>query len=210
MGSTITGSLFKDKLIKALNIPMELTDHKDINLGYAWQKYKGFLTASKTCNVLWDSGKLQGVFDKRPTQGDIISVFKGKSQWHLTYQKAFPRVSGYPTMVSWLEDGDDKLSDVELWGVSKPVYGFSDLFEWLANGGEGLTVETESDMKKSKGKGKEKAKEKKKDKGKEKKKRTGKEGVMEEKNEGQSKRKEKGKEKEVSGGKNKKKAKGNL
>ncbi|KAF8225623.1 hypothetical protein L208DRAFT_1305591, partial [Tricholoma matsutake] len=101
-----------------------------------------------------------------PTQADIISIFKGKSQWHLMYSKAFPKLSGYPTMVSWLEDSDDKLSDIALWGISKPVYTFSDLLEWLANGGEGLTkVETEagSNMEETQ-KGKEKEKEKKREK----------------------------------------------
>ena len=147
MVSSHTNSSFKDKIIASLGIPVELTDHKDVNLGHAWQKYKACLAAIKNCDSLWESQKLRGVFDQKPTKSDIISVFKGKSQWHLTYSKAFPRLSGYPTMVSWLENSDKKLSDVELWGVSKPTYTFSDLLEWLANGGEGLTMtktETES------------------------------------------------------------------
>jgi len=45
-------------------------------------------------------------------------------------------------MVPWLENDEDKLSDVELWRISKPVYGFSDFLEWLANNGEGLIVDT--------------------------------------------------------------------
>ena len=72
-------------------------------------------------------------------------------------------------MVSWLENSDNKLSDVKLWGVSKLTYTFSDLLEWLANGGEDLTMtktETQSDMKKKKkAKTKGKAKKKKKRKG---------------------------------------------
>jgi hypothetical protein len=101
MMSSHTGSPFKDKIIASLNIPVELTDHKDINLGYAWQKYKACLAAIKTCNLLWESKKLRDVFDRKPTQADIISIFKGKSQWHLTYSKAFPKLSSYPTMVFW-------------------------------------------------------------------------------------------------------------
>ena len=199
MVSSHTGSPFKDKIIASLGIPIELTDHKDISLGHAWQKYKVCLAAIKTCNSLWESQKLREVFDQRPTQADIISVFKGKSQWHLTYSKAFPKLSGFPTMVSWLEDSDDKLSDAELWGVSKSVYTFSDLLEWLANGGEGLTkmkTETGSDIKET-----QKEKEKKKGKGKEKEKRKEKE-----KEEEKNKRNDKGKvkAKEVTGGKKKK------
>ena len=56
-------------------------------------------------------------------------------------------------MVSLLEDRDDKLSDIKLWGVSKPAYTFSDLLKWLANGGDSLTktkTEIESDMEEKK------------------------------------------------------------
>lgn len=192
-----TGSPFKDKLITALSIPVELTDHKDLNLGYAWQKYKACLAATKTCSLLWETGNLKKIFDRKPTQADIVSIFKGKSQWHLTYSKAFPKVSNYPTMVAWLENNDDKLSDVELWGVMKPAYTFSDLLEWLANDGEGLTkpeTETGFDMEdKGKGKDKDKDKEREKEKGK-----------------GKGKEKEKVKEKVKDKGKSKKKAKEHL
>ena len=53
----------------------------------------------------------------------------------MTYGKAFPKLADYPAMVSWLENSDDKLSDLELWGVEKAMYGFSDLFD---NDGVGL------------------------------------------------------------------------
>lgn len=189
---------------------MELTDHKDVNLGYAWQKYKACLAAIQTCNLRWESGELKNVFDRKPTQADIISVFKGKSQWHLTYSKAFPKVSSYPSMVSWLEDHPDKPSDLDLWGISKPAYLFSDLMEWLANGGEGLNgQESETD---SDGKGKDKGKKKGKDKGRNKGKGGGRnlaDKDKEEKKAGGSKDKDKGKGKETTGGK-KKKSKGNL
>jgi hypothetical protein len=47
-----TGSPFKDKLMAVLNIPVELANHKDVNLGFAWQKYKACLIATKSCNSL--------------------------------------------------------------------------------------------------------------------------------------------------------------
>jgi len=196
---------------------MELTDHKDINLGYAWQKYNACTKAIATCESLWKAGKLKTVFDWKPTQADIISIFKGKSQWHLTYNKAFPKLSSHPTMVSWLEDRADKLSDVELWGISKPIYVFSDLLEWLGNGGEGLTqveTETESDVEEvQKGREKGKArgkKEKEKQKDKEKGKSKGKDKRKGKAKEIPSTEKGKGKAKEVTGGNKKKKAKNNM
>ena len=119
--------------------------------------------AITACNTLWEDNRLRDVFDRKHTQADIISVFKGKTQWHLTYAKAFPKLSGYPEMVSLLEDSDQKLSDLELWGTLKSTYTFSDLLEWLAIGGVGLKkMETGKEKAKEKktGKGKEKEKEK--------------------------------------------------
>ena len=133
MSTSSIGSPSKDKLIASLDIPVELTDHSNINLAYAWKKYKACLKATSTCNSLWGSRELRQVFGRKPTQADIISIFGGKTQWHLTYGKTFPKLADYPAMVSWLENSDDKLSDLELWGVEKSVYGFSDLLtmmEW--------------------------------------------------------------------------------
>ena len=196
--SANTGSPYKDKLIASLGIPVELTDHSDINLGYSWRKYKACLKAIETCNLLWQGKQLREVFDRKPTQVDIISVFKGKTQWHLTYAKAFPKLAEYPAMVSWLEDSDDKLSDFELWGVEKLAYGFSDLLEWLNNDGVGLS----NARSKEKGKGKEKEMERSKEK------RKGREKEMEKgkrKDKGEKgKDKGKGKAKEVTGGNKKK------
>jgi len=79
----------------------------------------------------------------------------------LTYSKAFPKVSNYPAMVSWLEDQSDKPSDLELWEVVKAAYTFSDLMQWLSNGGKGLDVGgSQSDDGEPKEKEKEKEKEK--------------------------------------------------
>ena len=168
------------------------------------------MTAIKTCSTKWDNGTLKKTFDKKPTQADIIGVFKGKTQWHLTYSKAFPKVSNYPAMVSWLEDQSDKPSDLELWGVVKAAYTFSDLMQWLSNGGEGLYVgNSQSDKGEPKGKEKEKRKEKEKtkEKGKQKEKTKEKDkekesGKKEEKKSGGSK--DKGKRKAVASGKNNK------
>ena len=199
-----TGSPFKDKLIAALEIPMDLTDHTDRDLGFAFQKYKACEAAVKTCNNLWNAGKLRDVFDKKPSQADIISIFKGKTQYHTTYKKAFPKLSKYPEMVTWLENGSDKLSDLELWGVVKNAYTFSDLFDWMDNDGKGLDIGTESEeqvakMKKGKGKGKLKGEGKDKDKGK---------GKDKDKGKGKDKDKGKGKDKDKGKGKDRAKDKG--
>jgi hypothetical protein len=75
-------------------------------------------------------------------------------------------------MMAWLE-GKSESEDVEVWGVKKVTYTFSDLNVWLENGGkwelDNESEESEKVVKRGKGKGKgkelEKRKDKKKDKG---------------------------------------------
>ena len=70
-------------------------------------------------------------------------------------------------MVAWLE-GQPGSVDVDVWGVKKANYTFSDLKTWLENGGvleldnEDEELEKHEVLKKGKGKGKEKALEKRK------------------------------------------------
>jgi len=126
---------FKDKIAMVLKVPSELVNHQDKGLKDAWAKYKAYLNAVTKLDDLWNAGQLRNVFDKKPILTDIKNLFKGKTQWHITYHKVFPKLNNYPEMVSWLEDQEDKQSDLDLWGIQKPSYSFSDLQTWLANGG---------------------------------------------------------------------------
>jgi len=72
------GSSYQNKIITALHIPVELADHKDINLGFAWQKYKACQAAIKACNTLWNAGQLGGVLTES-LLSQILSIFsRGK------------------------------------------------------------------------------------------------------------------------------------
>jgi hypothetical protein len=152
-------------MISLLGIPTHLTGSGDVSLPIAYQKYKAFLAATQTCNqmVRDNSWTL-----KRPTRVDLIEIFVSKSYYHSHYKAHFPKVTDHPDMVAWLEGQEDRLSNLDLWGIKKVNYTFTDLAMWLANGG---TLEVEDDdyvdqkqTKKSKGKGKGKEKEKEKDK----------------------------------------------
>ena len=76
--------------------------------------------------------------------------------------------------MGWLNEDEDRICDIDVWGVKKNVYTFTDLALWLENG---RTLEVESQdyvgKKRKATKGKEKRKEKvevqekRKDKGKE-------------------------------------------
>jgi hypothetical protein len=136
--SSAANPTFREKLIMVLQVPPELANHTDKGLADAWKKYKVYIEAVKKMDELWDAGMLKNVFDKKPVQSDIKNLFKGKTQWHETYQKTFPKLVDYPEMVAWLENQDDKQTDVDLWGIRKASYTFGDLKEWLANDGKGL------------------------------------------------------------------------
>lgn len=158
-GPSVTGNLtFKEKLVTVLQIPSELVNHLDNGLSDAWKKYKAYLDAAKKLDELWEAGQLRNVFDKKPVQTDLRSLFKGKTQWHETYQRTFPRLHDYPQMIAWLENQEDRPHDIDLWGVRKANYTFTDLKVWLENGGEGLGDESSSDIVPQKKKDKKKVK----------------------------------------------------
>ena len=160
---------FKSEIICILKIPVHLTGSADVSLQVAYQKYKAYLVASQALddmlgNRTWTI--------KCPTRTDLIEVFVSKSFFHSHYRRSFPKVADYPKMMAWLE-GKSESEDVEVWGVKKVTYTFSDLNVWLENGGkwelDNESEESEKVVKRGKGKGKgkelEKRKDKKKDKG---------------------------------------------
>jgi hypothetical protein len=88
-----------------------------------------------------------------PTATDIIEIFISKSMWHQYYVALFSHISRYPDMVEWLEDGEDRPSSVDVWGLEKTSYTFSDLKKWLNEQKSSLAADVEEKMdKKEKGK----------------------------------------------------------
>jgi hypothetical protein len=148
-------------MISLLGIPTYLTGSGDVSLPIAYQKYKAFLAASQTCNQMVRDNSWT---IKKPTRVDLIEIFVSKSYFHSHYKSHFSKVADHPDMVAWLEQQEVRLSEIDVWGIKKVNYTFTDLAMWLANGGT-LEVEDEDYMdqkqaKKSKGKGKDKGKEK--------------------------------------------------
>ena len=152
---------FKSQLIDRLNIPTHLTGSGDVPLQVAYQKYQAFLVACATL----DGMVAQGTWTiKRPSRTELVELFVSKSFYHSHYRRCFSKVVDYPEMVAWLEGQPDSV-DVDVWGVKKATYSFSDLGVWLDNGGAwGSDIEDEGHkVKKGKGKKKEKGKGKEKD-----------------------------------------------
>jgi len=169
---------FKSQLINLLGIPVHLTGSGDVSLPVAYQKYKAFLVACHTLDDMVANGTWP---IKRPTRSDLIELFVSKSFYHSHYRRYFTKVADYSEMLAWLE-GEPESVDVDVWGVQKVNYSFTDLRAWLENGGM-LELEDEDevlekkvvkrgkgkgkgkDLEKRQGKGKGKEKEKEKDKG---------------------------------------------
>ena len=145
---------FKSQLISLLGISAHLVaGSHDVSLPVAYQKFKAFLQATHTLEAMIGKGTWT---IQKPTRTDLIELFVSKSFYHSHYKPHFTKVADYPEMVKWLE-GQSDLVAVDVWGVQKESYSFSDLSVWLENGGKWESdYEEEEDkvMKRSKGKGK--------------------------------------------------------
>jgi hypothetical protein len=157
--TTVTSS----EIMAALDIPVHFADRTDRGIQAAFQKWKVVLAAMQRYNSMESDGTW---LLAKQSDTDIIQLCIGKSFWYSHYQKKFKKVASYPMLVKWLDGEDDASSNLELWGVEKSSYNFTDLEKWLQDK-ESSDTESSSGYQK-KGKGKAKESEKGKGKGKEK------------------------------------------
>src|ERR1700676_1763758 len=123
----VTTTSFKSHLITLLGIPASLTRTGDVTIQLAYQKYKGFLTAFQTYEEMM---KAKTWTSTRPTKTDIIELFVSKSFFHSHYKRYFLKVAEHDDMVAWLDDDEDRMNDLDLWGLKKETYTFTDLAAW--------------------------------------------------------------------------------
>jgi hypothetical protein len=154
-GSTTTESLAQ-RLVCVLEIPPHLVGSGKVNLQMSYQKYLAFLQAKNKLETVGWQGK-------KPMQVDLIQLFASKSYFFSHHKKFFPKVAAYPELDAWLREKEDRLSNVEVWGVEKAIYTFEDLDKFFVSGGT-LASEDEEDVFDRKGKKKQKSEQKKKEK----------------------------------------------
>jgi hypothetical protein len=142
-GSGGTSSASKEAILTLLGIPTSLSDHSDHGLHISYEKYKAHLVATQTYERMVSDGSWTG---RKLSAVDFIELFVSKSFWHSHVKKCFSKVSNYPVMAEWLANGDDRLSDFDVWGMEKSSYTFKDLEEYY---------EQTAHRAKKKGKGKE-------------------------------------------------------
>ena len=123
-----TSSSSKEAILALLWIPTHLCDRSDHSLHISYQKYKAHLKATQAYERMvadgsWTGNKLHAV--------EFIELFVSKSFWHSHVRKYFSKISNHPVMVEWLENGEDRLSDLDLWGVEKSSYTLKNLDAYL-------------------------------------------------------------------------------
>ena len=147
-----TSSASKEEILTLLGIPTHLSDRSDLGLRISYEKYKAHFEATQTYERMVSDGSWTG---KKLFAVNFIELFVSKSFWHSHVKKYFSKVANYPVMAEWLADGDDKLSDLDVWGMEKSSYTFKDLemyYEQAARKGKkkGKGKEDKKDHKKTK------------------------------------------------------------
>ena len=110
-GSGTSTATSKEAILNLLGIPGHLGDRSDNSLHISYQKYKAHLEASQTYERMVTDGSWTG---KKLYAVDFIELFVSKSFWHSHVKKYFSRVSNHPLMLDWLENGDDRPSDLDV------------------------------------------------------------------------------------------------
>ena len=123
---------FRAQLVAHLNIPPHLTDRSEPTLPVAYQRYLAYHEACKTLDQKIAAGTWTG---KKPSKVDMVEIFISKSMWWRYYNATFSKVSQFPLLLEWLENGEDAPKDLDVWGYEKSAYSFKDLQAFLDNGG---------------------------------------------------------------------------
>ena len=103
------------------------TEGIQLGLHHAYKKYKAYLEASHTYNLMVADGTWEG---HKLSKVDLIQLSMSRSFYYSHYQKYFVKVPNYLILMEWLEnDQEDRPDDKDVWGdmVKKLNYNFSDL-----------------------------------------------------------------------------------
>jgi len=119
------------------------------SLQNAYLKFKAYHAAIAKLDELVKAGSWQGT---KPTQGVIKDLFCSRSFYSSHFTK-FNKITDYPDLQRWLEDHPDKGTDLEVWGLKKDKYIFSDIDTFVAQKGT-LVVPVEESEEEEDNKGK--------------------------------------------------------
>ena len=72
-----------------------------------------------------------------PTINDFAQIVTSRSMWYSNYRN-FEKVSRYPQMIDWLNETEDAVSDIQLWGFECEVYQWAHFERFLKRDGKPL------------------------------------------------------------------------
>jgi hypothetical protein len=114
-----------------LEIPPHLVGKftKDAGIKVYYAKYQAFLKAMDIMGTKFKEGLWPA--PKMINRTTLIELFVSKSMWHSHVNYYFKNIADYPEMQMWLDGADGAPDDLELWGVKKSTYYFTDLAAYL-------------------------------------------------------------------------------
>lgn len=139
-GSTTPGQFSQQQLqiLDLLHIPIALTDRSDmknLSLQKSFTRYKAVVWAQTTYKDLVFKGTWKELGLPKLRDVEIIEFCVGHTLWYNHWSQNFAGVSAYDDMLNWLENAPDRLSDLDLWELSHPLYNQKHLKTWLQNKG---------------------------------------------------------------------------
>jgi hypothetical protein len=124
-----TTPAYRAMLAERLGIP----DHVTVRLHHAplphaYVRYKEFNIAHNKLQNMITSRTWIG---KTPLKRDLMEVFARKSTFYKDHIVLFSQVHQFPDLKQWLEEDEDALTGIELFGVAKQLYIFRDLRDYI-------------------------------------------------------------------------------
>ena len=102
---------------------------------FYYKRYLAVLATTLKFNELQKAGKWDAPFI--PTIIDFAQIVTSKTMWYSNYRN-FEKVSRYPQMKNWLNETEDAVSDVELWGFECETYQWAHFDRFLKRDGKPL------------------------------------------------------------------------
>ena len=102
---------------------------------FYYKRYLAVLAATLKFNELQKAGKWDAPFI--PTIIDFAQIVTSRTMWYSNYRN-FEKVSRYPQMIDWLNETENAVSDIELWGFECETYQWAHFDRFLKRDGKPL------------------------------------------------------------------------
>ena len=112
-----------------------MTEDTSGGIRFYYKRYLAVLAATLKFNELQKARKWDAPFI--PTINDFAQIVTSKAMWYSHY-KNFEKVSRYPQMIDWLNETENAVSDIKLWGFECETYQWAHFDRFLKRDGKPL------------------------------------------------------------------------